>query len=880
MIHLSYEEKSINIISDSSADDNKLALKGNIFDIYNTIAQEFLFEYDVKSDVITFYGKDSSDLSKSNSISEFLTAVKTLEIISEKDIDDFIPFFKNLFDAPKRKKFEFRSRYFNSDGELSWYSMECRSINNESENSGTVCGRIRNIDDVKETISRVKDAADLDPISKLYNYKAFCEQAEKCIVENSLKKSVLLIAEIDEIRAIESELGCECADAFIRRFGEHMFSLYKNDYIIGHDKYRFLLFSKKERTEENIESDIEGFKGIAKCVVLRGSDDFAYTVNIGKAYYDDKLSNIRNVITAAENDIYSSNNVISSVKSLSHERNNAEVERSTINIMDKLLKFADILFYNFETYDISQTAFGIIADDFDICRVTVKILKGGRLGQEQCLYSSFYEITDETPFTEESIHSITNDIFTYRVYRRNDSVALSPRKERMLKFVFEIIHSSANRFASLQTAKYAQTHDMRYSCLNSKGFMERMDMLEKKINMTDYAVVYMNIQKYKAINSRVGFVKGHKVLKTVVDELNSILKGDEFFGCLGGDNFFAFMRRDTLSENIEKLNNIKCVIEMNEKEVVFTIGFKMGICEIVSKDMTGDIARENASIAFGLTRMPNAPNVVYFTPDKREKYEFQKMLESSLRPALVSGEFLIYLQPKVSLDDYKIVGAEALSRWKKDGKIMPPISFIPYFEQNGMIVEIDFFVFEQVCKLIRSWIDRGIKPIPVSVNFSKVSLETNDFVENIMRISSKYSTPLCYLEIEFTETCCMENEIKFRHLLEKIKECGFKASLDDFGTGFSSINMLKNMNFDVLKLDKSFISDEKSEDEREKIILKSVIKMAKNLELEVISEGVETKEQMNYLKYLKCDQAQGYLFDKPLPIDEFETRLVKESYEI
>lgn len=868
-----------NTINDSSQ-TSALTTDNRVLDIYNAIVQEILFRYDIKDDIITFYGTENGDLNKSNTIKQFLTSVSELNIIEDSDIDNFTSFFKRFFIKSKMDSLEFRSKYFSTSNQVSWFSIECRSFDVSESNTGYIVGRIKNIDDIKETISKVKYAADIDPVSKLFNYKAFCEQVDEHVAAENLKNSIMLIAEIDGIRTIEAELGCECADAFIRRFGEHLYSLFKNDYIIGHDKYRFLLFAKKEFSKQEIDEDISGVKNIAKCVKLRGSDDFSYNVNIGKAVFDKNNNNIRNIITTAENDLYHNKPFANDMRLSSRERNNAEYDKTILVIMEKLLKFADILFNNFETYDISQTAFGIIADDFDICNVTVTILQGGRLGQTHGLYSSSYEISEDTPYIEESFTAISGNEFNYRIYRHNDSIALSPRKVRMLRFVFEIIHTYANRYASMQTAKYAKTHDMRLNCLNTHGFIERMDMLEKRLNMSEYAIIFMNVKNFRTINARVGFVKGNQVLYTIVDILNSILKGDEFFCCMGGDNFFVFLRKANLQKNIDILNNIKCTIEANDKDVIFTISFRMGIYEIENDMISGYRARENASIAFSMTRIPNSPYISYLTPQKKEIHELRKTLEIDLKPALQNGDFFIKLQPKVNLNNYTLVGAEALSRWNRNGEFLPPLSFIPHFEQNGMIVDIDFFVLDSVCKLIRKWLDKGLNVVPISINFSKITLESYDYLNNVLAIIEKYNIPPKYIEIEFTETCCMENEIKIKELLNNIKEHGIKASLDDFGTGYSSINMLKNMNFNMLKLDKSFLSENKEDEEREKIILTNIIKMAKSLSLEIVSEGVETIEQANYLKYLKCDCAQGYLFDRPLSVEDFEKRLISPIYDI
>lgn len=228
------------------------------------------------------------------------------------------------------------------------------------------------------------------------------------------------------------------------------------------------------------------------------------------------------------------------------------------------------------------------------------------------------------------------------------------------------------------------------------------------------------------------------------------------------------------------------------------------------------------------------------------------------------------------------------------------MDFIHLAERNGFICEIDFYVYETICKTIREWLDEGIKPVTISINFSKLHLNNHNFVNEIIDITIKYAVPPKYLEIEFTETSYIDDFKNLFQVVNELRKFGIMISMDDFGTGFSSLNLLKDIPVDVLKLDKEFLNradnnilkdlhfdylkidksllDNNGSIEREKIIIKNVISMAKELNIIVVSEGVETEEQAIFLKEIGCDLAQGYLFDRPMPIEKFKEKMLTESY--
>lgn len=246
-------------------------------------------------------------------------------------------------------------------------------------------------------------------------------------------------------------------------------------------------------------------------------------------------------------------------------------------------------------------------------------------------------------------------------------------------------------------------------------------------------------------------------------------------------------------------------------------------------------------------------------------------IEKSLNKALEKDEFEIYLQPKYNSESDSIVGAEALARWnnRNDGIVSPEV-FIPILEKNKNIVKLDMYMFEEACKIISRWSKNNVSLVPISINISKITMSENDnFVIDLKNIIKKYDIDTRFLEIELTERIMFRETNKIVSIIKEIKKIGIKVSLDDFGAGYSSLNILKNIPIDIIKLDKLFL-DKRDISEKGKIVIKNIINMANELGLEVVAEGVEFLEQSQFLKSVGCEVVQGYLYGKPMNIREFE----------
>ena len=279
---------------------------------------------------------------------------------------------------------------------------------------------------------------------------------------------------------------------------------------------------------------------------------------------------------------------------------------------------------------------------------------------------------------------------------------------------------------------------------------------------------------------------------------------------------------------------------------------------------------DNAALARQSIKGNALNNIGFFNGRMKNELHKKQSIEDDMMNALLDGQFVMYLQPKFSISSGEAIGYEALVRWQSPERgMIYPNGFIPLFEENGFITKLDAYVWECACMVLRDWIDRHFTPLPISVNVSRANLDDESFLDVLDGLIEKYRLPKHLLELEITES--IENDATLR-MTEKIKEHGFVLLMDDFGSGYSSLNTLQDTRFDVLKLDREFFSTHMSNDRGKKIIMHT-ISMSKDVGLGLIAEGVETADQAQFLENCGCDTAQGYLYAKPMPVQEAEKYL-------
>ncbi len=382
-----------------------------------------------------------------------------------------------------------------------------------------------------------------------------------------------------------------------------------------------------------------------------------------------------------------------------------------------------------------------------------------------------------------------------------------------------------------------------------------------------YCIAIFDIKKFRIFNENYGREMGDKLLEFIANKLNNLLLPNlENFGRMGSDEFAVmFCAKDKTALNrrmTQVFKELKKSLEINKK---IKIGLSFGIYYAVSSKESVEMSYEKAKSAQKSAK--SSKSLEYMLFDKRlailEKEE--AYMEQSMEKALVNNEFKLFLQPQYKLKTKEVCGLEALCRWEKTkGDYLPPMKFIPLFEQNKFILKLDFYMFEKVCRFIKFLIVNNIEPVCISVNFSRLHVYENDWVKKLCEICHKYNVPKSLIKVEVTESFALCGNDKMVSRAGELKKAGFKLSIDDFGAGYSSLGILKSIPAHEVKLDRSFFF-EKEESGKSDIILRYIIAMSKDLGLETVAEGIEKWEQIKKLEDLNCDMVQGFIFSKPMP---------------
>lgn len=418
---------------------------------------------------------------------------------------------------------------------------------------------------------------------------------------------------------------------------------------------------------------------------------------------------------------------------------------------------------------------------------------------------------------------------------------------------------------------------------NKSRFFRDCAKIVRKNPPEKLAMVVLDIDKFKYINERLGYDEGNRVLARIQKTLADCLDKEEPFARISEDNFACLIKNAPDNEIERRLHEIFTEFDRrNSFFIKYPVNFSAGVCRLGqcrgkydAVDFT--MAVDRSKLAKKSIKNKHNSDVAFYDGKIREISLREKDFENAMPQALKNHEFECYLQPKYGTNSCKIVGAEALIRWNsKEFGFVCPGDFIPLAEKNGFVVELDFFILEEVCKMLRRWIENGKSLIVISVNQSRLHINDDDYIWRLREIVDKYEIPYEYIELELTESVFTEDADRMISIMQKLHEIGFKLSIDDFGSGYSSLNLLKDIPADVLKIDREFFNGTVNS-KKGRAVISSVVDMAKNLEMNVISEGVETQDQIDFLKEIDCNMVQGFYFSKPMKLKEFDELWEKQS---
>lgn len=413
-------------------------------------------------------------------------------------------------------------------------------------------------------------------------------------------------------------------------------------------------------------------------------------------------------------------------------------------------------------------------------------------------------------------------------------------------------------------------HDLLTNALNRNAFMDVLSQFRPG-QYASAGIIYIDINGMKEINDFYGHHQGDKILITTVAKVFNLFKPDELFR-IGGDEFVIITYDLTETDFYEKFNLLRNIF-CEKTNLPFSIA--TGSCWVKSpSDLNSLLQQADSAMYTGKKKF-------YYGKEKTSRYRhnLDDILNlanySALQEALTAGQFCIYFQPKISLDTEEFIGSEALIRYiNQAGEIIAPNNFIPILEEARLIKMLDLYVFEEVCKQINIWKERKLRVKPVSINLSRSTLSYHFLADQLLALITKHNIDISLLELEVTETAEVDNQLVFSQALEKLKEYGFSISIDDFGVRNASLSLFTTINFDILKLDRSLVKT-LAQNQKARILIRSLAVICSDLGIKLIAEGVETLEQLDILKELRCNEVQGYLFSKPLPLNDFENKYLQ-----
>lgn len=413
-------------------------------------------------------------------------------------------------------------------------------------------------------------------------------------------------------------------------------------------------------------------------------------------------------------------------------------------------------------------------------------------------------------------------------------------------------------------------HDLLTNALNRNAFMDVLSQFRPG-QYASAGIIYIDINGMKEINDFYGHHQGDKILITTVAKVFNLFKPDELFR-IGGDEFVIITYDLTETDFYEKFNLLRNIF-CEKTNLPFSIA--TGSCWVKSPSDLNSLLQQADSAMY------TDKKKFYYGKEKTSRYRhnLDDILNlanySALQEALTAGQFCIYFQPKISLDTEEFIGSEALIRYiNQAGEIIAPNNFIPILEEARLIKMLDLYVFEEVCKQINIWKERKLRVKPVSINLSRSTLSYHFLADQLLALITKHNIDISLLELEVTETAEVDNQLVFSQALEKLKEYGFSISIDDFGVRNASLSLFTTINFDILKLDRSLVKT-LAQNQKTRILIRSLAVICSDLGIKLIAEGVETLEQLDILKELRCNEVQGYLFSKPLPLNDFENKYLQ-----
>lgn len=531
---------------------------------------------------------------------------------------------------------------------------------------------------------------------------------------------------------------------------------------------------------------------------------------------------------------------------------------------------------------LMQKTLSMVAQDMTVGLIVID-LDGKKIYNNKCaeeLLNQEVPLTDARGITLEewcrdsALSNTMRREFEKTFYQEEKELTFKIQRQRLLdskqqrQGCYFLVQDRTEEIRTLKLKQHLATHDRLTQLYNRDFFYEQVEHYIKEHPEEKLLLACTDIKDFKMINDFFGTEAGDMVLRNFARKLDRLERSFLVYGRLSNDNFAVLMKKEFFSRRLFDFS-VQEAFAGAVEGVTFPLVTYVGIYEVVERNLQASVMCDRAKMAITAIKGNRQNRIAYYDNELRENILREQEIISDFKHAIAENQLQMWLHPQTNADG-KMIGAEALVRWIHPikGKVMPD-SFIPVFEKNGLIVDVDRCIWELACKQLRKWKEEGREDVYISVNLSSKDFYYLNIYKVFTELVIQYEIDPKKLKLEITETAVMMDFARQLELINKLRDFGFIVEMDDFGSGYSSLNMLKDIHVDVLKLDMAFLK--KNQDtERGKKILRMVIGLSKQLGIQVLSEGVETIEQVRFLREMGCDMFQGYYFAKPMDVQEFE----------
>lgn len=899
--------------------------------IIANMSGDMLFEYDIENDTMEYTSqRDGVLFADENIRNGYVKNIMKSGYVHPDDANILKQFCEELQIGKKHIYFELRKKYM--DGRFHWVEIEGTTLYDYNGQPIKVIGRTNNIDERKNKEEQMRLGMERDSLTGLLNHQTTVNKIKARLNTVSLDQpNWLIIIDVDNFKVINDMNGHLVGDAVLCMVADELKSAFRGQLLgrIGGDEFATFV---EGMSRKNLESILTELNNTVQDFYKDTERNLEVSCSVGVVQVDDKITDYDTLFQWADYALYKVKQghkkgyhiakvakKIPKIGYLTREgKEEYTREEAMIQNEDELVLFTLELLNNVaDVHSGLKMVSDRICSFFDIddiayisCEneVLEKKYHWNRKQKRQTGERTLPESTEAWEYIQEHFDSKgmlalraaeirkmpgeqVESIFFVRIGKedtvhgymvfidRHTDRSFEKERDALCRLA-DIIYNNLQQLYESEREKNAVEHKINYDSLTGllkyQRFIYLTEQYMKENKDGKFYFVYSDFANFQYINEIYGYVEGDKILKAFAERLQNEKYGI-YFTRVTSDYFVGFLAgedEDAVRDSYLKTATDFCA-EINKKYDQSNLVLVSGFSRVLDNQETPAVVIDRANIARKYGKDTDNTIVITYTKEIKERNDAEKAITANMTSALANNEFKAWLQPKISLKTGKIIGAEALARWQKsDGTMIYPDKFIPVFEKNGFIKKVDFAVLDAVLAYLEEAMQNGEEVVPISVNFSRRHNETADFVDQILQKMKVRNIPANYLEAELTESIFMMDLSVLMDNIQRLKESGIAVSIDDFGSGYSSLNVLAKVEVDIIKLDRKFL-DYTGSDSKAPVFVKYLVKMMKGLGYKVLVEGVETKEQLDLLRNAECDMVQGYYYAKPMPISEFK-KFLKE----